>query len=363
MDKSNGETGTRAALGRFFEDFRLGEVIRHATPRTVSAADATLHLALTGSRFLPQCSLPAARANGAAGMPVDDLLGFHVVFGKSVPDISLNAVANLGYAEGRFHRLVRPGDTLAATSTVIGLKETSSGRTGIVYVRTTGIDQDGQSVLEFCRWVMVRKRDAASPAPEASVPTLAPAVDAASLAVLTGLGRLALDPVASGATLTFEDYAKGERIDHVDGMGIMESEHRLATRLYQNTARVHFNDHAERAGRLGAVIVYGGVVMSLARALSFNGLGNLWHLLAINAGTHANPALAGDTVFAWSEVLDKAALPGRDDCGALRLRLVATKNRPCHDFPLRDADGRYLPEVLLDLDYWGLMPTRAALSS
>jgi len=357
------KSGSKTTPGRFFEDFRLGEVIRHATPRTVGAADATLHLALTGSRFLPHCSLPAALANGVDGLPVDDLLAFHLVFGKSVPDISLNAVANLGYAEGRFHRLVRPGDTLAATSTVIGLKETSSGRTGIVYVRTVGIDQDGRPVLEFCRWVMVRKRDAASPAPETSVPTLAPAVDAATLAVPAGLGRLVLDPVASGSALTFEGYAKGERIDHVDGMGIMESEHRLATRLYQNTARVHFNDHAERAGRLGAVIVYGGVVISLARALSFNGLGNLWHLLAINAGTHANPALAGDTVFAWSEVLDKAPLAERDDCGALRLRLVATKNRPCHDYPLRDTDGRYLPDVLLDLDYWGLMPTRAALSA
>ena len=117
------------------------------------------------------------------------------------------------------------------------------------------------------------------------------------------------------------------------------------------------------AGRLGSVIVYGGVVISLARALSFNGLGNLWHLLAINGGTHANPAQAGDTVHAWSEVLDKAPLADRDDCAAIRLRLVATRNRACHDFPFKDADGHYLPEVLLDLDYWGLMPTRAALKT
>lgn len=352
---------SKTTAGRFFEDFRLGELIEHATPRTVLPGDSALHLALTGSRFLPHCALTAARANGLADLPIDDLLAFHLVFGKSVPDISLNAVANLGYAEGRFHRLVLPGDTLLARSEVIGLKETSSGRTGIVHVRTTGTDQESRPVLSFCRWVLVSKRDPAHPAPAPVVPKLAPVVPAAGLAAPAGLGRLVLDPVASGSPWTFEDYAVGERIDHVDGMGIMESEHRLATRLYQNTARVHFNDHAERQGRLGAVIVYGGVVISTARALSFNGLGNLWHLLAINAGTHANPAKAGDTVFAWSEVLDKAPLPGRDDCGALRLRLVATKNRPCHDFPLKDADGRYLPEVLLDLDYWGLIPTKAAL--
>jgi 2-methylfumaryl-CoA hydratase len=352
---------SKTALGRFFEDFRLGEVIRHATPRTVTDADARLYLALTGSRFVPQGAATVAAANGLEASPIDELLAFHIVFGKTVPDISLNAVANLGYAEGRFHRLVMPGDTLVARSAVIGLKETSSGRTGIVYVRTTGTDQEGRQVIGYCRWVMVNKRDPASPPPEPVVPDLQAAVAAADLAAPVGLGRLALDPGLSGSPFTFEDYKVGERIDHVDGMGIMESEHRLATRLYQNTARVHFNDHAERGGRLGAVIVYGGVVISLARALSFNGLGNVWHLLAINAGTHVNPARAGDTVFAWSEVLDKAPLADRDDCGALRLRLVATKNRPCHDFPLEGLDGNYRPEVLLDLDYWGLIPTRAAL--
>jgi 2-methylfumaryl-CoA hydratase len=116
----------------------------------------------------------------------------------------------------------------------------------------------------------------------------------------------------------------------------------------------------EKKGRLGRCIVYGGVVISIARALSFNGLGNAFHLLAINGGRHVNPCVAGDTIYAWSEVLDRAELHGRDDVGALRLRLVATKDRPCGDFPLKDAEGRYLPEVLLDLDYWALVPRRAA---
>ncbi len=89
--------------------------------------------------------------------------------------------------------------------------------------------------------------------------------------------------------------------------------------------------------------------------------GTLSTILAINAGTHANPCVAGDTVYAWSEVLDKAELPGRADVGALRLRLVATRNRPCADFPLKDEGGRYLPEVLLALDYWALMPRRNVL--
>jgi 2-methylfumaryl-CoA hydratase len=75
----------------------------------------------------------------------------------------------------------------------------------------------------------------------------------------------------------------------------------------------------------------------------------------INAGAHANPCLAGDTVRAWSEVLDKADVdaPG---VSALRLRLVATKGDSAN-MELRNEEGRYLPEVLLDLDYWVLMPS------
>jgi 2-methylfumaryl-CoA hydratase len=67
------------------------------------------------------------------------------------------------------------------------------------------------------------------------------------------------------------------------------------------------------------------------------------------------PLFAGGTVFAWSEVLAVAELPGRSDVGALRLRTVATKDRPCADFPYKNGE-EYDPAVLLDLDYWALMP-------
>ena len=150
----------------------------------------------------------------------------------------------------------------------------------------------------------------------------------------------------------------GERIDHVDAMTIEEAEHMTATRLWHNTAKVHFNQHVEQHGRFGRRIVYGGHVISIARALSYNGLANAQTILAINAGTHCNPTFAGDTVYAWSEVLEKIELPGRSDVGALRTRLVATKDRACGDFPLRAEDGKYLPEVVLDLDLTLLMPRR-----
>src|SRR5919199_579647 len=107
---------------RFFEDFRLGETVEHATPRTVTAGFNVLYTALYGGRFVVQSSDAFAQAIGYPRAPIDDLLVFHVVFGKTVPDISLNAVANLGYAGCRFLSPVYPGDTLSATSEIIGLK-------------------------------------------------------------------------------------------------------------------------------------------------------------------------------------------------------------------------------------------------
>ena len=149
--------------GRFFEDFRIGETISHATPRTVGEGERALYIALTGSRFALASSDEFARRLKLPGAPLDDMLVFHLVFGRSVPDISLNAIANLGYADGRFGAAVYPGDTLSAASRVIGLKENSNHETGMVYVRTTGINQRGETVLDYVRWVMLPKRDRSSP--------------------------------------------------------------------------------------------------------------------------------------------------------------------------------------------------------
>jgi 2-methylfumaryl-CoA hydratase len=347
---------TKSNSGNFFEDFRLGQVIRHATPRTVTTGDTALYTALYGGRFAVQSSDVFAAAIGYPRAPVDDLLVFHIVFGKTVPDISLNAVANLGYADCRFTAPVYPGDTLSATSEVIGLKENSSRKTGIVYVRSRGTRQDGGEVLHYVRWVMVRKRDEAALAPAEHVPALPDAVAVSDLGTACPcLDTAAYDDILAGSRHRFGDYAVGEKIDHVDGITVEEAEHQLATRLYQNTARVHFNLFSESKSRFGRRLIYGGHVMSLARALSFNGLANAFHLAAINGGRHAAPLFAGDTVFAWSQVLAKSPLPERTDIGALRLRTIATKNRPCGDFPL-GAGQSDDPAVILDLDYWVLIP-------
>ncbi|HWP27070.1 MAG TPA: MaoC family dehydratase [Xanthobacteraceae bacterium] len=345
-----------AAEGRYFEDFRIGETIRHATPRTVTAGDVALYNGLFGPRFAVQSSDAFARAIGYRCAPVDDLLVFHIVFGKTVPDISLNALANLGYASCRFRAPVYPGDTLSAVSEVIGLKENSDRKSGIVYVRSRGFNQDGVEVLDYVRWVMVRKRDTAAVVPTAQVPSLPRAVDGGMIGEgCPPIKIISYDFALAGSTRRYRDYAVGEKLDHVDGVTVEEAEHQIATRLFQNTARIHFNQLAAAQGRFGRRLVYGGYAISLARALSFNGFANAFHIAAINGGRHVAPLFAGDTVYAWSEILTKAELHGRNDLGALRLRTVATKDRPCADFPYKEGDN-YDPAVILELDYWVLIP-------
>lgn len=346
---------TKSNPGNFFEDFRVGQRINHATPRTVTTADAALNIALTGSRHALFSADSFAENCGLKRSPIDPLLVFHIVFGKTVPDISLNAVANLGYAEGLFLAQVYPGDTLSAFSEVIGLKPNSSGKTGVVYLRTVGMNQRGEPVLSYVRWVMVNKRDAEAPAPDAKTPELAAAVVPRDLLLPPALDFSSYNYTLAGASHAYEDYAIGEKIDHVDGMTVEEAEHQLATRLYQNTAKVHFDVLAQRNSRFGKRLIYGGVAISLARAIAFNGLANAQLMLAINAGRHVNPLFAGDTLYAWSEVLDKADLGG---AGALRLRLVGVKNKPAADFPLKLETGEDDPYVVLDFDYWAAIPKR-----
>jgi 2-methylfumaryl-CoA hydratase len=354
---------TKTSPGNFFEDFQRGAKLVHAVPRTITEGDAALYIALTGDRYPLHCSAEFARSLGYRRETINDLLTFHMVFGKTVNDVSLNAVANLGYAGVRFLEPVYPGDTVRSVSEVIGKKENKSGENGVVWVKSSGTNQRGAKVLEFYRWVMVNKRDPKTPTGANDNPEMLREVPANELVVPAPLHLEEYEPWVAGGRAFFEDYTKGEKIDHVDGMTIEESEHAIATRLYQNTAKVHFDAFAAKSTRFGKRLIYGGHIISLARSLAFNGLENVLSILAWNSGAHANPTFAGDTLYAWSEVLDTAELPETKGAGALRLRLVCVKNLDlkAEPFPLKvEKDGKsaYHPNVVLDLDYWALIPKR-----
>jgi 2-methylfumaryl-CoA hydratase len=243
------------------------------------------------------------------------------------------------------------GDEIRTKATIMGLKENSNQKSGIVYVRTTATNQNGERVLEFYRWVMVKKRTD-DPTPFLSMPVVP------RLAISVAPERLAVSPSEhprmefTGGHFFFEDYEIGERISHLDGATVNSSDHMSFTRLYQNSARVHFDNLLT----CGKPLVYGGLPLSLGYAQSFNGLENRLGIAGVNGGVHANPVHAGDTLYSFTDVLEKAELA--EHLGALRLRLIVVKNEqpePVKNFAIKHRDSGkdvYDANVVLDLDYW-----------
>jgi 2-methylfumaryl-CoA hydratase len=338
----------KGSIGNFFEDFEVGRESVCATPRVLTSAETAWHIATTNDRTPRFCN-----AEGR----VHPLIVFHTVIAQTVRDVSLNARANLGYAGMVWRAPVFHGDEITTGIRVVGLKENSNKETGNVWVETTGRNQRGETVLEYTRWVMVRKRDSSKATPyleAAVVPRLPAQVSVADLPKFSGPLPTT---VQTGGRWFFEDYVVGERVFHHDGMTVNHSDHMSYTRLFQNSAKVHFD--ALRTE--GNPLVYGGFPLSVAYAQAFNGFENRSGIVAMNSGAHANPCYAGTTIYSFSEVLE--AHPTDDArVGALRLRLVGVKDldpaeKP--DFSIRTEDGkRYDPRVLLDMDLWELVPRR-----
>ena len=337
---------------RYFEDYSIGEVIKHSVPRTVTEGDVSIYLSTTGSRFALNYSKEFARDIGFKAIPIDDILLFHIVFGRTVPDLSLNAIANLGYAGVNFLKSVFVGDTLTAESKVIGLKENSNGKTGTVYVKSTGINQEGQVVLTYYRWLMMRKKDFDLHLEEKTIPELPESVPTSEFTLPEKLNLKNWTSEITGSKSFYDDYSVNEEIHHLDGQTIEEAEHQLATRLYQNNARVHFNQHVEAKGRFGKRIIYGGYIISLARAISCNGFANTLKVCAIHSGKHSSPTFSGDTIYAWSKVLEKEII--NDGVGALKIRTLASKNNSEILFP----DEKLPDNRVLDIVYSIMRPKK-----
>ena len=266
---------TKTSAGNFFEDFRLGQTIRHATPRTLTDGDVALYTGLFGAASRCSRRAPSPRRSATATRRSTTCWCSTSCSARSVPDISLNAVANLGYAGCQFLAPVYPGDTLTATSEVIGLKENSNRKTGVVYVRTRGFKQDGTAVLEYVRWVMVHKRDAeragarrsraaAADRGRAAAARRAPARRSTSRPTTSSW------PAARIASATTSPARRST-------MSTASRWRRPSTRSRRGSTRTPrasiSTSSRRRKSRFGRRLIYGGHAISLARALSFNGLG------------------------------------------------------------------------------------------
>ena len=144
--------------GRFFEDFKVGEVYRHAMGRTLSETDNTWFTLLTMNTHPMHFDAEYAKASEFGKCIVCSPLTVALMVGMSVTDVSQKAIANLGWTDIKLTHPVFPGDTLYAESEVLAKRESKSRPdAGIVSVRSTGKNQDGVVVCTFDRTMLVQR--------------------------------------------------------------------------------------------------------------------------------------------------------------------------------------------------------------
>lgn len=147
-------------IGHFFEEFAEGEMIYHATSKTIFESDNNFFSLLTMNHHPVHTNIDYAKKNQHGKLLVVGTLVFSIIVGITVPDISGKAIANLGYENVEHLAPVFVGDTLYAKTRIISKRESKSKKDrGIVYVETTGYNQKEKEVIRFKRNVLIKKRE------------------------------------------------------------------------------------------------------------------------------------------------------------------------------------------------------------
>ena len=149
----------RESFGRYYEDFKVGDVYEHRPGRTITDTDNTWFTLLTMNTHPLHFDQEYARASEFGRTIVASPLTVAMLVGMSVTDVSQKAIANLGWKEIQLPHPVFPGDTLYAESEVLDARGSKSRpNAGVVTVRTTGRNQDGTVVCTFDRTILVARR-------------------------------------------------------------------------------------------------------------------------------------------------------------------------------------------------------------
>jgi 2-methylfumaryl-CoA hydratase len=314
--------------GRYLDEFVPGQVF--VQPRGFSfERGAMLDFARTFMQANPlYLNTEYAKAHGFPDLPASPQMVFNVVLSLGVQNDSEKAIANLGYYNVQFLRPVYPEDTLRAFTKVIDRKERGADKPGIVLIRTLGINQDGQVVLQYERKIMVSWRGDRPPTtPAPATPVDFPWVEAPALEL--PLSAKAFPSNLTGPNTYFEDFAPGDIIVHPNGRTITD-EHMALTYRVGNTHPLHF-DRVYSTGLSGKMsgdpIVYGGLVYAWLEGLASRDASEnaLWEL-GFTEGYHTQPAISGDTVAALSRVLATETTLATDAAGIVTFQLIGVKN-------------------------------------
>ena len=318
----------RPQYGRYLDEFVPGQVVVH--PRGFTFDRAAM---LDFARIFMQCNplylnLEYARAHGFPDLPASPQMVFNVVLSLGVHNDSEKAIANLGYYNVQFLRPVYSGDTLRGYTQVVDRKARGQDKPGIVLIRTLGVNQHNQVVLQYERKIMVDWRgDRLPTTPAPTTPVDFPWVEhpVVDLPINAGgyPGQL------TGPNTYFEDFSLGDLIVHANGRTITD-EHMALTYLVGNTHPLHF-DRIYSTGLSGKMsgepIVYGGLVFAWLEGLASRDVSEnaLWEL-GFTEGYHTQPAVSGDTVAAMSRVVATETLPNTDAAGIVTFQFIGVKN-------------------------------------
>ena len=322
------EWARRPQYGRYLDEFVPGQVFVH--PRGYTFERGPM---LDFARVFMQCNplylnLEYAKAHGFPDLPASPQMVFNVVLSLGVHNDSEKAIANLGYYNVQFLRPVYPGDTLRGYTKVMDRKARGEDKPGIVLIRTLGLNQHNQVVLQYERKIMVGYRgDRLPTTPAPTTPVEFPWVEhpVVDLPITGGNYPAQL----TGPNTYFEDFALGDLIVHANGRTITD-EHMAWTYLVGNTHPLHF-DRVYSTGLSGKMsgepIVYGGLVFAWLEGLASRDVSEnaLWEL-GFTEGYHTQPAVSGDTVAALSRVVATEILPNTDTAGIVTFQFIGVKN-------------------------------------
>jgi len=314
--------------GRYLDEFVPGQVFVH--PRGYTFERGPM---LDFARVFMQCNplylnLEYAKAHGFPDLPASPQMVFNVVLSLGVHNDSEKAIANLGYYNVQFLRPVYPGDTLRGYTQVVDRKARGEDKPGIVLIRTLGVNQHHQVVLQYERKIMVGYRGNRLPTtPAPATPVEFPWVE--HPVVELPINTNGYPSQLTGPNTYFEDFSLGDLIVHTNGRTITD-EHMAWTYLVGNTHPLHF-DRVYSTGLSGKMsgepIVYGGLVFAWLEGLASRDVSEnaLWEL-GFTEGYHTQPAVSGDTVAALSRVVATESLPNNDAAGIVTFQFIGVKN-------------------------------------
>jgi len=324
----NLEWARRPQYGRYLDEFVPGQVFVH--PRGYTFERGPM---LDFARVFMQCNplylnLEYAKAHGFPDLPASPQMVFNVVLSLGVHNDSEKAIANLGYYNVQFLRPVYPGDTLRGYTKVVDRKARGEDKPGIVLIRTLGVNQHNQVVLQYERKIMVGYRgDRLPTTPAPTTPVEFPWVEHPVVDLPINGGGYPSQ--LTGPNTYFEDFSLGDLIVHANGRTITD-EHMAWTYLVGNTHPLHF-DRVYSTGLSGKMsgepIVYGGLVFAWLEGLASRDVSEnaLWEL-GFTEGYHTQPAVSGDTVAALSRVVATESLPNTDAAGIVTFQFIGVKN-------------------------------------